>query len=91
MISPRGGDFYLATSGDNNLAVDTGYEDYSNIHPVTTGAPWGRLGGTSQRLSMPINAYQGHELGRCELRRTGERFRGQNLRAVQFWAGGERI
>jgi hypothetical protein len=23
MISPRGGDFYLATSGDYNLAVDT--------------------------------------------------------------------
>jgi hypothetical protein len=22
MINPRGGDFYLATSGDNNLAVD---------------------------------------------------------------------
>jgi hypothetical protein len=22
MISPRGGDFYLATSGDHNLAVD---------------------------------------------------------------------
>ena len=24
MINPRGGDFYLATSGDRNLAVDTG-------------------------------------------------------------------
>jgi len=23
MINPRGGDFYLATSGDHNLAVDT--------------------------------------------------------------------
>jgi hypothetical protein len=23
MINPRGGDFYLATSGDNNLAVDS--------------------------------------------------------------------
>ena len=26
MISPRGGDFYLATSGDRNLAVDTAAE-----------------------------------------------------------------
>ncbi len=50
---------------------------------MTAGAPWGHLGGTSQ-------AYQGHELGRYELRRTGERFRSQNLRAVQLWAGGER-
>jgi hypothetical protein len=24
MINPRGGDFYLATSGDRNLAVDNG-------------------------------------------------------------------
>jgi hypothetical protein len=23
MINPRGGDFYLATTGDHNLAVDT--------------------------------------------------------------------
>ena len=23
MINPRGGDFYLATSGDKNLAVDS--------------------------------------------------------------------
>ena len=28
LINPRGGDFYLATSGDHNLAVDTGNDTY---------------------------------------------------------------
>ena len=28
MTSPRGGDFYLATSGDRNLAVDIGVVNY---------------------------------------------------------------
>jgi hypothetical protein len=29
MISPRGGDFYLATSGDRNLTIDTTYGSFN--------------------------------------------------------------
>src|SRR5260370_33752185 len=40
-----------------------GREEYSNIYPMTTGAPWGSFGGSSRLTS-------GRELGRCESRRT---------------------
>jgi hypothetical protein len=38
MINPRGGDFYLATSGDNNLAVDTAGRD-CGVGDGLTGPP----------------------------------------------------
>jgi hypothetical protein len=51
-----------------------GCEDYSNAYPVTTGVPLGALSGAF------LDADRRRELGRCELRRTGERFRSQNPR-----------
>jgi hypothetical protein len=37
MISPRGGDFCLATSGDRNLAVDK-----NTVNRANRTAPWSR-------------------------------------------------
>jgi hypothetical protein len=34
MIDPRGGDFYLATSGDRNLTIDRGRIDYGCHDPL---------------------------------------------------------
>jgi hypothetical protein len=34
LINPRGGDFYLATSGDHNLAVDTQRQQRLNHRPL---------------------------------------------------------
>ena len=39
MISPRGGDFYLATSGDRNLAVDTAHGTCHAEHSDDQGHP----------------------------------------------------
>ena len=38
MISPRGGDFHLATSGDHNLAVDMRF--FQHRTEYLTGCEW---------------------------------------------------